>query len=147
MVALDAALQAEALGGEAAHGPVSVAGPAEERVGDGRRRVDAVAGEDARAREAAAVEPAGTERDHHGDLRSGWLNCLLPRPDAPAISLLLCGSGGRWGGRIAAEGVEGVKFCRWAPMISHMLFADDSLLFFHATEQQETILKCLLRTY
>ena len=48
---------------------------------------------------------------------------------------------------ISEEGLEGVKFCRWAPMISHMLFADDSLLSFHATEQQATILKCLLSTY
>jgi hypothetical protein len=36
---------------------------------EGVVRVDAVTGEDARAREAAAVEPAGAERDHHGGIR------------------------------------------------------------------------------
>uniref|UniRef100_A0A804R415 Uncharacterized protein n=1 Tax=Zea mays TaxID=4577 RepID=A0A804R415_MAIZE len=66
--ALDAALQAEALHAEAAHGPVRLARPVEERVGDGRRRVHAVAREEAWPRQAAAVEPAGSQRRHHGDL-------------------------------------------------------------------------------
>ena len=35
---------------------------------------------------------------------------------------------------ISVEGLVGVKVCRRAPMISHLLFADDSLLFFHASE-------------
>ena len=66
--ALDAALQTEALHAEAAHGPVRLARPLEERVGDGRRRVDAVAGKEARPRQPAAVEPARSQRHHHADL-------------------------------------------------------------------------------
>ena len=48
---------------------------------------------------------------------------------------------------ISEEGLEGVKVCQRAPMISHMLFAGDSLLFFHATKQQAAIVKGLLSTY
>lgn len=43
--------------------------------------------------------------------------------------------------------MEGVKICRRAPMISHLLFADDSLLFFWASEPQATVVKGLLNTY
>jgi hypothetical protein len=66
--ALDAALQAEVLHVEAAHGPVRLARPVEERVGDGRRWVHAVAWVEARPPQAAAVEPVGSQRHHHGDL-------------------------------------------------------------------------------
>lgn len=45
------------------------------------------------------------------------------------------------------EGLEGVKICRSAPTISHLLFADDSLLFFKATQQQAATIKGLLNTY
>ena len=48
---------------------------------------------------------------------------------------------------ISEEGLEGVKICRRAPTISHLLFADDSLLFFQALEQQATIVKGLLSSY
>jgi len=54
--ALDAALQAEALHAEAAHGPVRLARPLEERVGDGRRQIDTVARKEAWPRQPVAVE-------------------------------------------------------------------------------------------
>ena len=62
---------AEVLDAEAAHGPVRLLRPGEERLGDGRQRVDAVAREEARPREAAAVEPAPAAC--HGPRRpSAW---------------------------------------------------------------------------
>ena len=45
------------------------------------------------------------------------------------------------------EGLQGVKICRSAPVISHLLFADDSLLFFHASERQTSLVKSVLNTY
>jgi hypothetical protein len=50
----------------AAHGPVRLVGPGEERVVDGRQRIDAVVatGEEARPREAAAVESPGSQCRH-----------------------------------------------------------------------------------
>lgn len=48
---------------------------------------------------------------------------------------------------MAEDGFEGVKICRRAPIISHLLFANDSLLFFQASEQQTLLVKGLLNTY
>jgi hypothetical protein len=43
--------------------------------------------------------------------------------------------------------IEGVKVCRRAPVISHLLFADDSLLFFRANVQQAERVKASLEKY
>ena len=40
-----------------------------------------------------------------------------------------------------------VKICRRAPGISHLLFADDSLLFFEATQDQALKVKEILDLY
>ena len=43
--------------------------------------------------------------------------------------------------------MQGLKVCRRAPAISHLLFADDSLLFFKATVEQALQVKSALATY
>ncbi|KAE8770008.1 retrotransposon protein [Hordeum vulgare] len=45
------------------------------------------------------------------------------------------------------RGLEAIKICRRAPAISHLLFADDSLLFFRASAESATIVKDVLNTY
>jgi hypothetical protein len=45
------------------------------------------------------------------------------------------------------RGLEAVKICRRAPAISHLLFADDSRLFFRANQDQAAIVKDVLNTY
>lgn len=48
---------------------------------------------------------------------------------------------------IVEDGLEPVKICQRAPPISHLLFADDVLLFFQASAQQASVVKGLLNTY
>jgi hypothetical protein len=43
--------------------------------------------------------------------------------------------------------IEPVKICRRAPGVSHLLFADDSLLFFKANGEQVLKIKEILETY
>jgi hypothetical protein len=43
--------------------------------------------------------------------------------------------------------LEGIKVCRKAPSISHLLFADDNLLFFRATTDQALHVKQVLSTF
>lgn len=43
--------------------------------------------------------------------------------------------------------LTGTKVCRRAPLVSHLLFADDCFLFFRANKQQATVLKNILCTY
>ena len=48
---------------------------------------------------------------------------------------------------VIAGGITPVKVCRRAPGVSHLLFADDTLLFFKATEEQATRVKHVIETY
>jgi hypothetical protein len=48
---------------------------------------------------------------------------------------------------VNANSIEPVKICRRAPGISHLLFADDSLLFFRAQGTQATRIKTVLDKY
>ena len=43
--------------------------------------------------------------------------------------------------------IQGLRVCRRAPEISHLLFADDSLLFFHAQADQAARVKLALDRY
>ncbi|PNX57454.1 ribonuclease H, partial [Trifolium pratense] len=43
--------------------------------------------------------------------------------------------------------IHGNKICRNAPIISHLLFADDCFLFFRAVEHEAQIMKNILETY
>ena len=43
--------------------------------------------------------------------------------------------------------LKGVSICRGAPVISYLLFADDTMLLFEASSPQATIVKGLLNTY
>ena len=45
------------------------------------------------------------------------------------------------------DGLKGVTICRGALEITHLLFADDSLLFFHATQQQAWLVNGMLNTF
>ncbi|GAU25702.1 hypothetical protein TSUD_216310 [Trifolium subterraneum] len=47
----------------------------------------------------------------------------------------------------ARKGLHGIKICRNAPTISHLLFADDCFLFFKATINEATVLKNILDVY
>lgn len=44
-------------------------------------------------------------------------------------------------------GLEALQICRRAPAVSHLLFADDSLLFFRANMENATTVKGVLNTY
>jgi hypothetical protein len=43
--------------------------------------------------------------------------------------------------------LEGIKVCRDAPMVSHLLFADDSLILMHADKKNADCLRNLLDRY
>jgi hypothetical protein len=43
--------------------------------------------------------------------------------------------------------IHGVKICRNAPIVSHLLFADDSFLFFRANVDEALVMKNILSTY
>jgi hypothetical protein len=43
--------------------------------------------------------------------------------------------------------ISGVRICRGAPSVSHLLFADDCFLFFNAEESQAQVMKSILTIY
>jgi hypothetical protein len=43
--------------------------------------------------------------------------------------------------------IEGVRVCRDAPMVSHLLFADDSLILMHVDRKNALKLKEILDSY
>lgn len=50
--------------------------------------------------------------------------------------------------RVVAMGdLHGVKVCRRAPILTHLLFADDCFLFFRATNREVATMKAILATY
>jgi hypothetical protein len=49
--------------------------------------------------------------------------------------------------KINSGALQELKICRNAPGISHLLFADDTLLFFRATAEQAIEVKDVLDTY
>jgi hypothetical protein len=71
-----------------------------------------------------------------GDLYSPYLFLFV----ADGLSCLLQD-------KIASNELQELKICRRAPGISHLLFADDSLLFFRGSVQQATVVKSVLDQY
>ena len=48
---------------------------------------------------------------------------------------------------IQAKAICGIKVCHRAPMVSHVLFADDSVIFARATPEETTHIKAILQSY
>lgn len=48
---------------------------------------------------------------------------------------------------VREESLKGVKINRQGPQISHLLFADNCILFSEATSREATLLKGILREY
>jgi hypothetical protein len=48
---------------------------------------------------------------------------------------------------VEANNITPLKVCRRAPGVSHLLFADDTLLFFKASQEQATVVKNILESY
>jgi hypothetical protein len=49
--------------------------------------------------------------------------------------------------KVEVQALQELHICRGAPGISHLLFADDTLLFFKATSEQASVVKDILDTY
>ena len=49
--------------------------------------------------------------------------------------------------KVSVGAIQELKVCRNAPGVSHLLFADDTLLFFRATADQAAEVKDILETY
>lgn len=77
-----------------------------------------------------------TQGIHQGDSLSPYLFLFA----ADGLSKLL-------NRETQAQRVEGLQMCRRAPEISHLLFADDSLLFFRSIREQAERVKQVLDCY
>ena len=71
-----------------------------------------------------------------GDLLSPYLFLMV----AEGLSCMLRGAEER-------GELEGIKVCREAPIISHFLFADDSLILMHADKKNADVLADILNRY
>ena len=71
-----------------------------------------------------------------GDPLSPYLFILC----AEGLSALIKNAETRWA-------LQGVRVCRIAPRVSHLLFADDCFLFFQAEENQAIVMKQILSQY
>ncbi|XP_026378163.1 uncharacterized protein LOC113272559 [Papaver somniferum] len=77
-------------------------------------------------------------------LSNHWVNLINQCVSTVSYSVLLNGS------RTASKKkgtLEGIKVCKEAPEMTHLLFADDSLLFSKATEKNFRVIKDYLQKY
>ena len=69
-------------------------------------------------------------------------------PLSPYLFLLCAEGFSSMLARAQEEGrLHGVAVCRRAPCISHLLFADDSLIFFKASQKEVQVISDVLQTY
>lgn len=73
---------------------------------------------------------------HQGDPMSPYMFIIC----AEGLPSLICDDEE---GRV----ITGTSICREAPLVSHMLFADDCFLFIKADESQTQLMKSILVTY
>ncbi|KAK2456657.1 hypothetical protein QL285_004005 [Trifolium repens] len=77
-----------------------------------------------------------------------WISWIMLCVETVEYSVILNGSLSALIRKAECRGdIHGIKICRNAPIVSHLLFADDCFLFFQAEENEATIMKEILSTY